>query len=106
MKNKLLALALTALTALGCAPALAEEDAAAALARQVTALAFDTPNVTLTVQADFAWDGVPFKRMEITQRQDGADSLQQARFVTPEAANPEYTGTYDVYAQGSQIYVL
>lgn len=54
-----------------------------ALYRAGTALLFDTDNATLTAHAEFVYNGLPFKTLDATYKQDDVNSLLELKLLTP-----------------------
>lgn len=98
-------LALTLGLTLAAVPALAETPTETLVAG-LRALAFEQSNVTLTAKADFSWDGELFKHLDITQKQDGPDSMQSVSLTTPRKGEKDYVGSYTVYGQDTRVYAI
>lgn len=98
----LIALCLTALIAVA---ALAEGPLTT-LYSAATTLLFDTPNATLTIAADFAYNGVHFKHLDGRYVQDGSDSLMELSLKTPKKDGSIQQSGYTVVGNGGTAYTV
>ena len=66
-------------------------------------LLFATDNVTLSLNADFSWDGEWFKTLSGTHLQEGTSSRMEISLTSPRAGREDYTGGYTVTSVGGQV---
>ncbi len=71
-----------------------------------TALLFDTSNATLTLTADFAYNGRNFKHLEGAYTQAGFDSVMKVLMHAPLSDGTSYDTGYTVVANGSRAYSI
>lgn len=71
-----------------------------------TGLLFDTDNVTLTLHAEFSYDGLPFKTMDSQYVQAGTNSLMDIKLKTPRADGSVRDSGFTVVANDNVAYSI
>ena len=104
---KKLAIIITAalLALMICAAALAN-DTAVELFDKTRDLLFNTENVTLKVNAEFALDGTWFKTVDGTWKQDGERSFRQLLLTSPKADGSERKNGYTIVTEAEKLYLM
>ena len=108
MKNirRLLALALALILCLAFALSALAEGKLRPLYQAGVQLLFDTDNVTIDAQAEFAYNGMLFKTLEGVLKQDGFNSLMDIKLRTPWSDGSVRDSGFTVVANGDVAYSI
>ena len=82
------------------------EGALGTLYRAAAGLMFDTDNATLTVHADFTYNGLPFKTLDGLYKQDGVNSLLDLKLKTPKRDGSVFDSGFTVVGNGDTAYAI